>query len=118
MDSWAIESGQTILKAETVRVLIERGAVVTMQDDAYSTPLHLASSKGSTETVRLLLQHGADVASQDISNRTPLHLASAVSATAASLVNQQIVDVKDRLTTAGDLVIIRGATRRPTLCDY
>ena len=61
---------------ETVQMLIEHGADVTMQDKAHSTPLHLASSKGSAETVQLLLQHGADVATQDENNRTPLHLAS------------------------------------------
>ena len=82
MRSWEIKFDQAIAKAETVRVLIEHGADVTMQDRAHSTPLHLASSRGSTETVRLLLQHGADVATQDENNRTPLHLASSwVSAT-------------------------------------
>ena len=76
MKSWDIISGQSVTKVETVRMLIEHGADVTIQDKAHSTPLHLASSKGSTETVRLLLQHGADVATQDENNRTPLHLAS------------------------------------------
>ena len=82
-NSWEFGSDQSIVKAETAQVLIEHGADVTMQDKAYSTPLHLASFRGSTETVRLLLQHGADVAAQDENNRTPLHLASSwVSATA------------------------------------
>ena len=76
MSSLDVISGQSVTKVETVRMLIEHGADVTMQDRAHSTPLHLASYKGSTETVRLLLQHGADVATQDENNRTPLHLAS------------------------------------------
>ena len=80
---YEFDSDQSIVKAETAQVLIEHGADVTMQDKAHSTPLHLASFRGSTETVRLLLQHGADVAVQDENNRTPLHLASSwVSATA------------------------------------
>ena len=84
MNSWEIKSGQSIAMAEIVRVLIEHGADVTMQDKAHSTPLHLASSMGNTEIVRLLLQHGADVATQDENNRTPLHLTSSwVSATCA-----------------------------------
>ena len=76
MNSFEIGFGQFIAMAETVLMLIEHGADATMQDKAHSTPLHLASSKGSAETVRLLLQHGADVATQDENNRTPLHLAS------------------------------------------
>ena len=76
ISSGDIISGQSITKVETVRMLIEHGADVAKQDKAHSTPLHLASSKGSTETVRLLLQHGADVATQDENNRTPLHMAS------------------------------------------
>ena len=82
MRSWEIKFDQSIAKAETVRVLIEHGADVTMQNGAHSTPLHLASSKGNTETVRLLLQHGADVVTQDENNRTPLHLASSWVSTA------------------------------------
>ena len=82
MESWEIRSGHPITKAETVRMLIEHGADVTMQNKAHSTPLHLASSKGSTGTVRLLLQHGADVVTQDENNRTPLHLASSWVSTA------------------------------------
>ncbi|KAH8986029.1 ankyrin repeat-containing domain protein, partial [Lactarius akahatsu] len=44
-------------------------------DQAHSTPLHLASSKGNAETVELLLKHGADVHAQDQDHSTPLHLA-------------------------------------------
>lgn len=58
-------------KAETVRLLIEHGADVTMQDETYSTPLHLASSQGSAKTVQGLIEHGANVIAQDSSNRTP-----------------------------------------------
>jgi ankyrin repeat protein len=81
------------MKAETVQLLIEHGADVTMQDETYSTPLHLASSKGSAKTVQLLIEHGADVTTKDSSNRTPLHLASSwVSITTVSLLKQQRAD--------------------------
>jgi ankyrin repeat protein len=57
-------------------VLIRHGADVTARDDSHSTPLHLASSKGSAETVGLLIQHGADVNAQNKDLSTPLHLAA------------------------------------------
>jgi len=63
-------------KADIMRVLIQHGADVTAQDNTRSTPLHLASSKGSGKTVRLLLRHGADVNAQDGRHSTPLHLAA------------------------------------------
>jgi ankyrin repeat protein len=81
-------SDRTILKTETVRLLIKHGADVTAQDEAHSTPLHLASSCASTETVRLLIEHGAKVNcnARDGSHRTPLHLVSScVSNTTMSL---------------------------------
>jgi ankyrin repeat protein len=79
-------SEQTIVsKAETVRLLIKHGADVTANDDNNSTPLHLASSKGSIETVQILLEYGADVTARDGKHMTPLHLASSwVSLTAES----------------------------------
>ncbi len=108
--------GLSIVKAETVRLLIEHGADVTAQDEAYSTPLHLASYQRSPETVRLLIEHGADVTAQDGGHRTPLHLAlSMVSVTTASLLILHRADVKDRMTIIPTGWAIR---RRPTLCDY
>ena len=63
-------------KAETVRLLIEHGADVKAPDEAYTTPLHLASSLGVPEIVQLLIDHGADVTVQDRTHKTALHLAS------------------------------------------
>ena len=81
-------------KAETVRLLIERGMDVTAKDEKLSTPLHLASSSGFPEILRLLINHGADVTAQDESRRTPLHLASSwVSAKTASLLFRHRLNV-------------------------
>jgi ankyrin repeat protein len=63
-------------KADTVRILIDHGADVIARDEIHSTPLHLASSKGSAEAVQPLIEHGADVTAQDENHRMPLHLAS------------------------------------------
>ena len=49
---------------------------MTAQDDAHSTPLHLASSKESAHIVDLLIQHGADINAQNKDQSTPLHLAA------------------------------------------
>ena len=64
--------------ANTVRLLIDHGADVTVRDESQSTPLHLVSesSMGSDEAVQLLIEHGADVTAIDGNRRTPLHLAS------------------------------------------
>jgi ankyrin repeat protein len=59
-----------------VRLLIDHGADIAAQDEAHSTPLHLAALCGGTETVQLLIEHGASVTAQDRSKKTPLHLAS------------------------------------------
>ena len=72
---------ETHMKADTVKLLIDNGANVNVQDETKSTPLHLASSFWSAETVRLLIEHGADVNAQDANHRTPLHLASSLVST-------------------------------------
>ena len=63
-------------KADIVQVLIQHGADVTARDWNHSTPLHLASFKGSGKTVKLLLREKADVNAQDGKGSTPLHLAA------------------------------------------
>lgn len=76
----------SIQRAETVRLLIEKGMDVTAKDESLSTPLHLGSSSGIPEIVRLLIEHGGDVTAKDRSGRTPLHIASSwVSAKTGSL---------------------------------
>jgi ankyrin repeat protein len=70
--------GEIDAKVETraVRVLLEHGADVAARDNAHSTPLHVASSKGNGETVKLLIRHGTDVNAQDGRCRAPLHQAA------------------------------------------
>jgi len=74
--SWIEYPAKSKAKADTVRLLIDYGADVTVQDEDHSTPLHLASCLRSAEAVQLLIKHGADVTAKDRKHRTPLHLAS------------------------------------------
>ena len=46
------------------------------RDNTHSTPLHLASSKGSAEAVDILIRRGSDVNVQNENQSTPLHLAA------------------------------------------
>lgn len=62
--------------AKNVQVLLAHGADVTARDDTHSTPLHLASSRGTPEIVQLLIEHGADVNALNGNRKTPLHLSS------------------------------------------
>ena len=65
-------------KARIIRLLIEHGADVNVQDETQSTPLHMASYSGIPDFVQLLIDYGADAngRDRDRSQRTPLHLAS------------------------------------------
>ena len=74
------------LEPGAVEVLLEHGADLTARDDTHSTPLHLASSKGSPEIVRLLIKRCADVNALDRNRKTPLHLASAAEVSVRTLV--------------------------------
>jgi ankyrin repeat protein len=69
---WAAYEG----KAESVRVLIEKGADVNMKDGLYHTALHIAAMKGHAEVVKVLVEKGVLVNATDIRHRTALHYAS------------------------------------------
>ena len=62
--------------ADVVRHLLEHGADPNICDNAYSIPLHRASSSGSFEAARLLLSYGAKVNAKDMWGRTPFQLAA------------------------------------------
>jgi cytohesin len=46
---------------DTVKVLVEGGADVNLQGEAFYGPLHCAAYSGHLETVKYLLEHGASV---------------------------------------------------------
>ena len=60
-----------------VRLLLDGGASVHLENDAQDTALHLAVQRGRTQTARLLLEAGADFAVRDADGRTPLFRAIA-----------------------------------------
>ena len=65
------------VSTETVRILVKHGADVTARDGTHSTPLHLASSRGSHDIVRLLIKYGAGVNTLNGNHSSSLHLALA-----------------------------------------
>ena len=62
-------------QVETARMLIERGADVTAQNNDGWAPLHLALVAGEVEVARMIIERGADVTAQDNDGWAPLHLA-------------------------------------------
>ncbi|KAN0123104.1 Ankyrin repeat-containing domain protein [Russula decolorans] len=71
-------------QVDIARMLIERGADVTAQNNDGETPLHLASAPSSrarfspqkyAEVVHMLLEHGADVNARNKNGFTPFVLA-------------------------------------------
>jgi hypothetical protein len=59
-----------------VRLLLEHGADINVQNQDGETPLHEASTYGALEVVRLLLEHGADVEAKDNYGKTVLQVAA------------------------------------------
>jgi len=61
--------------SDILKLLLDHGADVNVQDKWGYTPLYWACLHGQTKAVRLLLSHGADVNIRDEGDRTPLHAA-------------------------------------------
>ncbi|MEX0940882.1 MAG: ankyrin repeat domain-containing protein, partial [Candidatus Babeliales bacterium] len=61
---------------EVVKLLLEKGAPIDIQDNFGDTPLHLASRKGHLEVVKLLLEKRAQIDIKNKNGWTPLRLAS------------------------------------------
>jgi ankyrin repeat protein len=83
--NWADDTGMTVLHAaafkgdaESVRLLINRGASVNAKDGIQCTPLHLAATAGNIDAVRELLESGAATNVVDQSQRTPLYMAASL----------------------------------------
>jgi hypothetical protein len=66
----ALQGGQP----EVARMLIERGADVSAQNDHFQTPFHPVSERGHLEVARVLIERGADVSGQikDGCSRRPI----------------------------------------------
>jgi ankyrin repeat protein len=58
-----------------VRLLLEHGADINVQDEDGWTPLHWASMNGALEVVRLLLEHGSEVEAKHNGGKTTLQVA-------------------------------------------
>lgn len=56
---------------EILRLLIEKGARVDVEDRQKNTPLHLACSAENVESVRILVQSGANLDKENASKQTP-----------------------------------------------
>jgi hypothetical protein len=75
---WAVAypDGGNFNDCSVIRLLLEHGGDIHVQNSVLWTPLHGASYKGELEVVRLLLGLGADVEVKDNRGRTALQLAA------------------------------------------
>ena len=60
---------------DVLQFLLDHGADTNVQDNDFSTPLHLASFCRCSKGVQLLLKHGANPNVQSKNGQTPLHVA-------------------------------------------
>ncbi|KAI9777066.1 MAG: hypothetical protein M1839_009117 [Geoglossum umbratile] len=62
--------------AETVKLLLEKGADIEAEDSSGQRALHTAAFFEHSEVVKVLLDNGVDIEARDSSSRTALHRAS------------------------------------------
>jgi len=72
---WA-SRGDNFKEGYVLRLLLEHGADVNVQDKDGWTPLYVASMNGALEDLRVLLEHGADVEAKDNDGKTALQVAA------------------------------------------
>ena len=80
-----------------VKILLEKGADVTVATNDGLTPLHIASSNGHIEVVKMLLEKGANIIVTSNDGCSPLYLASS---------NGHIEVVKVLLEKGADAAVI------------
>ncbi|KJV55052.1 ankyrin repeat domain-containing protein [Orientia tsutsugamushi] len=90
---------------EITKLLLERNANVTLQDNNGNTPLHVAARNHDLKTTEILLSYGnAIVDMQNNKGQTPLHLASTRPYThqgASSLLSKESLSIAQALLTHG-----------------
>jgi uncharacterized protein len=87
---------------ETVRALIDQGAVIEAQSERGETPLILAILAGQGEVVEFLLEKGAAVDGRNAGGFTPLHAAAYVGdPVMAELFIDHGADIDDAQNKAG-----------------
>ena len=60
-----------------LKILLDGGAAVNIQNKIEETPLHLAANNGNGRCVKMLLNHGARVSIKDRNKHSALHIAAA-----------------------------------------
>jgi len=77
----AIAMNQFTMKEEnslaeiTIRALIDAGAYVSVRDESWKTPLHIAAENNNLRGAQLLIESEAKILDRDKNNRTPLDYA-------------------------------------------
>jgi len=69
---WAASEG----REDIIRLLVDSGANVNVQNFDGVTPLHLAAERGDVDMVMCLIENGANVNIQSEEGATPVHIAS------------------------------------------
>ena len=72
---WVVEFGPETGGADRTKMLIARGANVSIGDDEGNTPLHVAAREGRKDDLQVLLDAGADPSIRNKEGLTPLDLA-------------------------------------------
>nr|WP_064591338.1 ankyrin repeat domain-containing protein [Orientia tsutsugamushi] len=90
---------------EITKLLLERNANVTLQDNNGNTPLHVAARNHDFKMTEILLSHGnAIIDMQNNKGQTPLHLASTRPHTyqgASALLSKESLSIAQALLTHG-----------------
>ena len=59
----------------SVKILVENGAMVNARNKDNHTPLHISAADGSKEIVKILIENGASIDIQNQDQETALHIA-------------------------------------------